>query len=147
MRWWAYVLRGGTGSRLSKDNRTRVRNDQIYPWKITAKIVSATGLLVVSVGKACAAVEGLPTAPDWVSVVQNVGFPMSIASVCLWVIVVTLKEFGKDIRDLTKAFYENSKVLTGIQGAVESNTRAIQSQTDTIRRVELLLYTGRDTPR
>ena len=67
---------------------------------------------------------------DWIQVVKDVGFPIAVSSVCLWVIVVSLKEF-------TKALFEFSKALNGMEKALEQNTKSIS-------RLEVLLLTGRD---
>ena len=137
MIWGGHVQKGGTGTTAPTNNRGRVSHDRVYTWKNYLRLFMALGLLFASVTRIWAAVEGLPTAPDWVSVIQNVGFPMSIASVCLWVIIVSRKE---DV----KALYENTRVVAGLRDSIVEQTRALQSQTDTLRRIEVLLLTGRD---
>jgi len=97
----------------------------------------AFGVLIVTVTKAWAGDGVTPSAQDWVTVVQNVGFPMSIASVCMWVIVVTLKENTKAQYESAKAQYENAKAIGALKDAVSI-------QNDTLRRLEVLFLTGRD---
>lgn len=92
-------------------------------------LLGATWVLIATIVRA--ATGDLPVVSqtqDWVQVVKDVGFPITVSSVCLYVIVISLKEF-------TKSMYEVAKELCGLKVAVDNNTKAI---------FEVLLRTGRD---
>ena len=137
MRWGRHVQKGCTGVIASWNNRGRVRNALQYPWTSGLRVGAAIGVLIATVTKAWAGDGLTPNTQDWVTIVQNVGFPMSIASVCMWVIVVTLKENTKAQYESAKAQYENAKAIGALKDAVSI-------QNDTLRRLEVLFLTGRD---
>lgn len=85
--------------------------------------IAAAGACWVLIATVVRAANGeVPIGPsatqDWVQVVKDVGFPITVSSVCLYVIVSTLKEF-------TKSLYEFAKALNAVEKATETNTRSL----------------------
>ena len=78
---------------------------------------------------------------DWSEKFDRYGFPSVIATICLWVIVVSLKEF-------TKSQYEVAKALNGLEKEVAhaaiGRDGAAQRLDATLQRIEVFLYRAAD---
>lgn len=115
----------------SRNNRSWMNHAFRYSLKSGIAFLGATWVLIATVVRATTGeLPVVSQTQDWIQVIKDVGFPITVASVCLWVIVVSLKEF-------TRSLYEFSKALSNVEKALETHSRAIS-------RLEVLLLTGRD---
>lgn len=71
--------------------------------------------------------EAIATAPDFVTIIQTVGFPIACC-IGLFILLVKMnKSHKEEVMEMKEAFYQQSKETTQ---AINNNTLALQKLTD-----------------